>query len=278
MRPVCSTRVLTRADASHAPLLWTMLWQNMIAFYSGHGGDGGDGGLEHGPWTMTDEESTSKFDSLTEVSTMLLNSHSLTRVPTLRNMGKLVDLRLASNMITKIWPTDFGGATRLLVLMLGDNKIVSIAAQAFSNLAALRVPAKTFRPMTDSGEPFKTGEGAGASLPRAKRAPVQVQARRGRRKCAAFVVLFFAMGGASGHLYSHDVIDLCPTSRTHEHRSHTHRTVAQPFHEDRPVRWGERLYVAGLGIRTKPRFVSVLLLPRWDRATCRLCACVPVRL
>ena len=111
---------------------------------------------------MSDEESESKFDGLVSTEAVLLNDQSLTRVPSVKNMTSLVSLWLESNKITKIFPGDFVGATRLTVLTLGGNKIVSVAAAAFRNLAVFRVKPEELNLTNSDGTPFQDPYGVGA--------------------------------------------------------------------------------------------------------------------
>jgi hypothetical protein len=53
---------------------------------------------------MTDVESQSKFDHLVSAVDMNFDANLLTRVPSLKNMGKLEELWLESNKITRIAP------------------------------------------------------------------------------------------------------------------------------------------------------------------------------
>ena len=53
---------------------------------------------------MTDVESQSKFDHLVSAVDMNFQANLLTRVPSLKNMGKLEELWLESNKITRIAP------------------------------------------------------------------------------------------------------------------------------------------------------------------------------
>jgi len=111
---------------------------------------------------MSDEESESKFDGLVSTEAVALTDQSLTRVPSIKNMKSLVSLWLESNKITKIFPGDFEGATRLTVLTLGGNKIVSVAAAAFVNLAVFRVKPEELNLTKSDGTPFQDQYGIGA--------------------------------------------------------------------------------------------------------------------
>ena len=77
------------------------------------------------PWAMDDQESETVFDHLVSVTVIYATDSSLTRVPSLKNMGALQELQLSGNQITMIRPNDFAGATRLLQLMLDNNECVN---------------------------------------------------------------------------------------------------------------------------------------------------------
>ena len=105
--------------------------------------------------SFSDTESETKFDQLVSCKILILGSNKFTRIPSLKNMGKLRQLELASNKITRIAPGDFEGATQLVVLGLGNNNLVSVAESAFFNLAALRFTVPTFQPKNDvDGSPY----------------------------------------------------------------------------------------------------------------------------
>lgn len=53
---------------------------------------------------MDDDESATKFDNLGNARVLNLNANLLTRVPSVKNMGKLEELYLESNKITRIAP------------------------------------------------------------------------------------------------------------------------------------------------------------------------------
>ena len=108
-----------------------------------------------GEFRMNDSESESKFDGLESVELMLFDNNHLTRVPSLKNMGALITLCMASNKIATIFPGDFAGATSLVVLTLNGNHITSVDSKAFSNLAVFRVLPDQFDPRTTDGKPFK---------------------------------------------------------------------------------------------------------------------------
>ena len=79
-------------------------------------------------------------------------------------MRSLTTLYLAGNKITRIAPGDFAGAARLVVLTLGGNRIVSVAAQAFGNLDAFRVRPDDFSP-TAGGVAYRDAYGVGTPPP-----------------------------------------------------------------------------------------------------------------
>ena len=74
-------------------------------------------------------------------------------------MEKLTFLNLATNFITRIAPQNFKGATRLMVLLLQGNEIVSVDAAAFQNLAAMQVTPEIFKNGSDS---YANSAGIGA--------------------------------------------------------------------------------------------------------------------
>ena len=117
----------------------------------------GAGGQLH----LNDNETKSKWNGLTSLAAVVMDSNSLSRVPSLKNMGNLTLLLLGTNKITMIAAGDFAGATRLVALSLGGNKIVSVAVEAFENLAAFRVTPEKFNPVNEDGRPFTTAVGIG---------------------------------------------------------------------------------------------------------------------
>ena len=90
---------------------------------------------------------------------MNLGSNSLTRVPSLKNMGALEELLLDGNQIKTIRPNDFAGATRLLQLTLGDNGVTFVAAEAFNDLTRLRFEPQDFNPKGSDNKPFMSAVG-----------------------------------------------------------------------------------------------------------------------
>jgi len=81
------------------------------------------------PFYLDAEESETAFDGLANLESIQAQSNSLTRVFSLKDLGRLRDLNLVSNRITKIWPHDFAGAAQLVMLNLGSNHIVSVAVE-----------------------------------------------------------------------------------------------------------------------------------------------------
>ena len=110
---------------------------------------------------MNDTESETQFDGLVSVETMYVEGNLLTRVPSMKNMQNLTALWLASNQITAIFPGDFLGAQRLVMLTLGGNRITSVATEAFANLAAFQVKPSEFNPTNADGTPYTDGYGVG---------------------------------------------------------------------------------------------------------------------
>ena len=110
---------------------------------------------------MSDQESESKFDNLVAVGTLALELRSLTRVPSVKNARSLTSLWLAANKISRIFPGDFAGATRLVMLSLGNNCIVSVATEAFANLVAFQVKPDDFRPTKADGTAWHDSFGIG---------------------------------------------------------------------------------------------------------------------
>ena len=119
---------------------------------------GRDDGLE-GALEMTDDEYGTKFNNLVSIDYIYLPSNQLSRIPSLKNMGKLKALHLAENKITMIAPGDFAGATQLVSLKLSGNIIVSIAKEAFLALSAFRVLPHEFNPTKKDGTLYTTGPG-----------------------------------------------------------------------------------------------------------------------
>jgi len=59
---------------------------------------------------------------------------------------------------------DFKGATKLVVLILAVNRIVSVAVEAFQNLKAFRVKPDHFNPTNADGSDYTNAIGVGAHL------------------------------------------------------------------------------------------------------------------
>ena len=69
-----------------------------------------------------------------------------------------------TNMVVagSYWATgDFAGATQLVLLILAGNRIVSVAAEAFSNLKALQFTPEEFEPTNADGTPYRSSYGIG---------------------------------------------------------------------------------------------------------------------
>ena len=112
-----------------------------------------------GPWVMDDQESETVFDHLVSVRQLHASAHSLTRVPSLKNLGALEELLLGSNQIKTIRPNDFAGATRLLQLDLSNNGVTSVAAEAFNDLTRLRFEPQDFNPKGPDNKTFVSAVG-----------------------------------------------------------------------------------------------------------------------
>ena len=102
---------------------------------------------------LNDRESETKFDHLYSLRQLNLQSNFLTRVPSVKNMRSLQALYLGANRIASIQPGDFLGATRVALLTLGNNAIVSVAVEAFAHLTVFRVKPDEFDPKNDDGTP-----------------------------------------------------------------------------------------------------------------------------
>jgi len=57
---------------------------------------------------------------------------------------------------------DFAGATALVMLTLAGNRIVSVAAEAFSNLKAMQFEPEDFEPTNSDGTNYTSAYGCGA--------------------------------------------------------------------------------------------------------------------
>ena len=108
-----------------------------------------------------ESESETKFNGLVSVTEMVLGSNSLRRIPSFKNMRSLVAVALESNKITMIAPGDFRGAVQLVHINLGNNRIVSAAAEGFANLARLQVKPAVFNPTDADNNPVKPLFGMG---------------------------------------------------------------------------------------------------------------------
>ena len=114
-------------------------------------------------WHMNDTESEIKFDALVSTKTLYLQGNRLTQIPKFKKMRKLIYVNLGFNVITRIAPGDFAGATQLSILILSGNAIVSVAASAFRNLAALNMAQEKFFPQNAlDASRYKNAIGLGA--------------------------------------------------------------------------------------------------------------------
>ena len=111
-----------------------------------------------------ESESATKFDHLVSATSLTLESNSLVRVPSVKNMAKLQTLGLSSNKITMLAPGDLFGATSLVHFGLSNNLIVSVAPEAFVDLASFRVAPEAFNPKDADGSPVRPINGIGLWL------------------------------------------------------------------------------------------------------------------
>ena len=111
-----------------------------------------------------ESESATKFDHLVSAKELFLDSNSLTRVPSVRNMTRLQSLALLSNKITMIAPGDLLGATSLVYFGISNNLIVSVAPEAFVDMASFRVAPEAFNPKDADGSPVQPVFGLGLWL------------------------------------------------------------------------------------------------------------------
>ena len=81
-------------------------------------------------FVMDETESESKFDGLVGLEALILQGHSITRLPSVKNMKKMLSMLISSNLITTIAVGDFKGAESLVAIDLGNNKITSVAVEA----------------------------------------------------------------------------------------------------------------------------------------------------
>ena len=119
-----------------------------------------------------ESESATKFDHLVSAKELFLESNSLTRVPSVRNMTRLQTLALLSNKITMIAPGDLLGATSLVYFGISNNLIVSVAPEAFVDMASFRVAPEAFNPTNANRSAIQPAYGIGACpVHRAKHSP-----------------------------------------------------------------------------------------------------------
>ena len=111
---------------------------------------------------MSKQESKNTFDGLVSVTDVYMEGGVLSRIPSIRKMRSLKVLSLDYNKITAVEPGDFAGAAQLVVLTMAGNQIVSVAAEAFRNLALYRVEPAVFRPTNANGtQPYQNAYGIG---------------------------------------------------------------------------------------------------------------------
>ena len=116
-------------------------------------------------WHMAGNESRTKFDGLVSTKSAYLQGNLLTRIPAFKTMRNLLFAHLGFNKITSIAPGDFEGATKLSILILSGNVIVSVAASAFLNLKAMHVvPEDHMQNVTGDNDkrPYSNNIGLGA--------------------------------------------------------------------------------------------------------------------
>jgi len=101
------------------------------------------------------------FDGLVSVTFFGSRSHSLTRIPSIKNMGKLESFLLQSNKITEIASGAFKGAPNLLSLSLGNNVIVSVAPDAFDDLTMYHVSLDAWVAEHAGATPYSNSIGIG---------------------------------------------------------------------------------------------------------------------
>ena len=111
-----------------------------------------------------ESESATKFDHLVSATSLTLESNNLVRVPSVKNMARLQTLSLSSNKITMLAPGDLFGATSLVYFGLSNNLIVSVAPEAFVDLASFRVAPEAFNPKDADGSPVLPAYGIGLWL------------------------------------------------------------------------------------------------------------------
>ena len=76
-------------------------------------------------------------------------------------MSRMQTLGLGSNKITMIAAGDLLGATSLVLFGISNNLIVSVAPEAFANLALFRVAPEAFNPTNADGSPVLPAYGIG---------------------------------------------------------------------------------------------------------------------
>jgi len=116
---------------------------------------------EGGQLFMNEPESESKFDNLRSLKDMFVNGQSLTRLPSLKNLGSLEQLWISHNKLTEITAGAFKGTPRLLQINLQNNRITSVADGVFSDLTRLSVLPDGFAPTNADGAPWVSALGAG---------------------------------------------------------------------------------------------------------------------
>ena len=110
---------------------------------------------------MNEAESQSKFDNVGTLQVIFANGQSMTRLPSLKNLGNLEQLWISHNKITEIAAGAFKGASRLIQINLQNNRITSVADGVFSDLTGLSVPADGFAPTNADGSLWTSSFGAG---------------------------------------------------------------------------------------------------------------------
>ena len=115
---------------------------------------GGPSGARRGIWHLDDAENEATLEGLVSLTTFQVRSQCLTRIPSLKDCGKLGALNLAGNLITSIRPGDFKGAASLMILNLATNLIVSIADEAFNDLAKFTVLPQDLDLTNADGSPY----------------------------------------------------------------------------------------------------------------------------
>ena len=106
-----------------------------------------------------------KFAGFASVKNLNLDGNHLTRIPSLTKMKSLASLWLADNRITTILPGDFKGPDQLVVLALGNNRIVSAAAEAFTDIPKFRFKPEDFDATNLDGTVYRDTYGIGIHTP-----------------------------------------------------------------------------------------------------------------